>query len=355
MIAGGFKDISIDGKFATSDDLIEVQEVLLGLEELLSDFITEEAAEDMLRSLFPSDSPEGPESCCLRAKKRRRTIGRSLGRQRYALVEEIRSKIDRMKPLLMQILVADGSLDANRLLAKACELNCTRRARALLALGTKPTSEDIVHAIRSPNRRKRDHGDVFRVVAQEMSVSELNAPFYEWRHGSRSDSFSLASQERNHLMHEAAACGAIMCLQVLVDCEASVNIQIDHGVTPLYKAVWRNQPEAVRILLDAGANPRPRLHNKFLHNTLLHYALSGNMARLLLKAGADPNARNKKGSTPLHETSSLEVARALLEGGANPCLRDDKGRLVSRTMWIGGSREQTEEFLDSHYTSLDPL
>jgi ankyrin repeat protein len=52
------------------------------------------------------------------------------------------------------------------------------------------------------------------------------------------------------------------------------------------------------------------------------------MARLLLEAGADPNARRQGGFTPLHEavtTCNVELAELLLAHGANPHLSNDEG------------------------------
>ncbi len=58
--------------------------------------------------------------------------------------------------------------------------------------------------------------------------------------------------------------------------------------------------------------------------SLLHYAAAGgslDIARMLLAAGADPNAVDGDGQTPLHwacATQQLDLARALLEHGGRP-------------------------------------
>ena len=68
--------------------------------------------------------------------------------------------------------------------------------------------------------------------------------------------------------------------------------------------------------------------------TPLHYAAQGEapaLVSVLVKAGADPNARDKRGGwTPLHmaaQTSKTpEVVTALIKAGADLTARDKKGR-----------------------------
>ena len=53
-----------------------------------------------------------------------------------------------------------------------------------------------------------------------------------------------------------------------------------------------------------------------------------NVARLLLDRGADINARNNSGRTPLHTSTymeRIEVVRVLLERGADVGAEDDQG------------------------------
>ena len=91
--------------------------------------------------------------------------------------------------------------------------------------------------------------------------------------------------------------------------------------------------EWVQACLDAGADPNARDADG---TTPLHRLDgdsddgAGAVALLLLAAGADPNARNNQGQTPLHAAMTgyfpkLEVIVALLEGGADPNARDQDG------------------------------
>jgi ankyrin repeat protein len=62
--------------------------------------------------------------------------------------------------------------------------------------------------------------------------------------------------------------------------------------------------------------------------------------RLLLEAGADANAQQKAGFTPLHEAArsdDVEMARLLLSHGADPSLAADDGRDSARVAADDGS------------------
>lgn len=63
----------------------------------------------------------------------------------------------------------------------------------------------------------------------------------------------------------------------------------------------------------------------------IHFARTPDAVRRLLEAGADPNAQDNVGRTPLHHVLRLRnideaVVTELLEAGADPELRDDMGR-----------------------------
>ena len=62
------------------------------------------------------------------------------------------------------------------------------------------------------------------------------------------------------------------------------------------------------------------------------YVKSGSVLRLLLERGADVNARNDRGRTPLHEVSHngavLEVVHLLLEHGADVEAKDNDGKIA---------------------------
>ena len=119
---------------------------------------------------------------------------------------------------------------------------------------------------------------------------------------------------------------------------ADPDIQCHDGFTPLHSATCFRDVEMVQELLDLRADFNIRDN---YGKTILESACSGlsscdkvpnypqslvNIARLLLDRGADINARNGRGGTPLHSATRIEVIRVLLERGANVNGKDKQGR-----------------------------
>ena len=73
--------------------------------------------------------------------------------------------------------------------------------------------------------------------------------------------------------------------------------------------------------------------------------------RALLAAGADPNARDENGRTPLHEAKSVEQTQALLAAGANPNAR---GEYEQTPLHVAKSVEQTQALLAAGAVKADP-
>ena len=85
-------------------------------------------------------------------------------------------------------------------------------------------------------------------------------------------------------------------------------------------------------LIKAGADPNAR--NLYKRTTPLHaaaaFSKSPAIVKALVKAGANPNVRDKYKQTPLH-TAALEgktpaVVEALLDAGAHPAARNKSGK-----------------------------
>ncbi len=124
-------------------------------------------------------------------------------------------------------------------------------------------------------------------------------------------------------LHKAAFLGSTKCLVGLL---SSGWIDIEQGdskgCTPLMIASSRGHSQAVRILLNKGANVSAVADDG---GTPLHFsAQDGHLAitKMLVKAGADLEAAiSDQGATPLHVAANRghsEVMSVLIDAGANP-------------------------------------
>lgn len=98
----------------------------------------------------------------------------------------------------------------------------------------------------------------------------------------------------------AAALGNTTALTDALRQPGAVEAFAYDGWTPLHLAAFFGRMDAVRILLDRGADLRAVSRNS-MKNTPLHAATAGKhqqIARLLLEHGADPHAIDAGGYTP---------------------------------------------------------
>lgn len=96
---------------------------------------------------------------------------------------------------------------------------------------------------------------------------------------------------------------------------------IHHGVTLLIRAVGQDNIEAVDSLLGLKADPN--LHHNTLITTALHQCPGKNLeiAKRLIEWGAQLEAKDHKGNTPLHiaaKQMDIDLVALLLENKANP-------------------------------------
>ncbi len=151
-----------------------------------------------------------------------------------------------------------------------------------------------------------------------------------------------------------AARGDVDSARILLNAGADPNATIpDWGGTALIIASTMGQKDIVEALLDKGADPNYKDGNSFtaLHSAVRDSDYGGDrgqretavvIVKLLLKHGADPNARlhqekptvratnelEFEGATPVAlaaEVNSLDAITALVEGGADPNIPTAKG------------------------------
>lgn len=103
----------------------------------------------------------------------------------------------------------------------------------------------------------------------------------------------------NHIWYAAATGDTNAILRHLQHGADPNELDLAFGTTPLAVAAMHGQPEALKLLLEQGAEVNQPLADG---NTPLHAAAffgRADCVRLLLAHGADPFARNHDGKTPL--------------------------------------------------------
>jgi len=121
---------------------------------------------------------------------------------------------------------------------------------------------------------------------------------------------------------DAAATGDVDRLTALLDGDPNLSGSWSgDGFAPLHLAAFFGRGDAVRLLLDRGADVAAVARNDMAVQAL-HSAVAGghrDIVAALLVAGADPNARQQGGITPLlaaEEHDDAELVRLLMDHGA---------------------------------------
>lgn len=130
---------------------------------------------------------------------------------------------------------------------------------------------------------------------------------------------------------EASALGRVDRLRALLDSQPTrVSEHAPDGFTPVALAAFFGQPDAVRVLIAAGADVNAAAKNP-LKVQALHAAVAGRkleIVKAVLAAGGDPNAQQQAGFRPIHEAGARGdrvLAELLIAHGADPSLPNDAG------------------------------
>lgn len=142
----------------------------------------------------------------------------------------------------------------------------------------------------------------------------------------------------NYLMYNAASSGDTALLGFLIRSGFNVNDSVSFGDYPINNAEAFRTFATLKMLVDNGANVNVRQWvafglDAFKGFTPLMFAAVGHdkpSFLYLLEHGADPNAKNKQGNTPLmlleqSETDDPEMTLALIKHGAIVSEKNEDG------------------------------
>lgn len=137
-------------------------------------------------------------------------------------------------------------------------------------------------------------------------------------------------------------------LRTMAASKAAANAADDHGTTPLMHAAAIGSPEALKLLLQAGADVNAK--NGLGVTALIFGAMQPAKVKLLVDAGADVNAVSKLGRTPLMVAAgtpgSVESVRLLLSKGANVNPADARGNTALTAAARAGETESMRLLLE---------
>ena len=163
-------------------------------------------------------------------------------------------------------------------------------------------------------------------------VSALMQARYEGRH----EIVELLRSNAGELdLFEAATLGDVARLRELLAGSADLaRTYSTDGFTALHLATFFGQLEAAEELLRQGADVNAIASNNMRVAVINSAAASGraDVVKLVLRAGADPNARQMMGYTALHAAAArdnVEMVKDLLEAGADPSLTNDEGKTAA--------------------------
>jgi ankyrin repeat protein len=172
-----------------------------------------------------------------------------------------------------------------------------------------------------------------------MATSELLQALYE---GRLDDALAAAATRDDLDLFEASALGDAARVRAWVARDRDgVTACTDDGFTALHLAAFFGTPEAMEVLIDAGADVAAVARNDMRVTPLHSAAASRDVAKLaiLLDAGAPVDAQQQGGYTALHEAAmhgAVDRVQLLLDHGADVDVATDDGRTALDMAREGG-------------------
>ena len=269
-------------------------------------------------------------------------------------------------PAIIELLVTAGA-DVNARdnqgetpLMRAVRNHCPQALAILLDKGADPTITDdsgttALHAMIdwSPDSETPPESASLEAAADD-SIGLLTT------HGADPNATDPRGNALLHLM--AASSGKTVDpvgIMHLIDDGADLERRNSENMTPLMIAVKHREPQIVKALLDAGADPNVRDARgvPLLHTLIACQPEVLALMDMLIAAGADVNIRDDGGQTAMHRAllnhvyvNCMDPLEHLLRAGANPNVRDRNGMpaLAGLDRWQKKDPQKALRLLKSH-------
>jgi ankyrin repeat protein len=214
-----------------------------------------------------------------------------------------------LKVLLDAAASRTDQSDKNTALARAARSGSVEAVRLLIAYGANPNAD------LDSNSRKPSRGRL---------ADEMNGP--------------------GSILIEAASSGNPDVVREILRYDPDVEARGFRQQTAVFFAGDARTTDnpvdrvaCVRLLVQAGANVNA---HDFDGNTPLHEIFLTDVEEELLKLGADVNARNKDGETPIFVNVDNSAVALFIAHGADLTIRDKKGKTVFQAVKMKGPLRQ---------------
>lgn len=203
-----------------------------------------------------------------------------------------------------------------------------------------------------------DESSVEKLVADypalldSTNASGLRPVLVALYYGKRDLAEKLRARMDALTIFEACALGEVEAVrQAVHENEVQLDALSPDGFTPLGLAAFFGQVEVVVWLLEQGADLNKPAQNAMavfpINSAAAHRGKEAalSMVKLLIEYGANVNAAQHGGWTPLHQAASHgfeQTVRLLLNAGANPDIKSEDGRTARDMAEENGHRQVVE-------------